>query len=366
MKNLFIIHIGLGKTGTSAVQHFLIDNRKFLRTAGLLYPKTGLRGAAQHELSESFGMGGLPKKKLLELMKRRIQLWNELKEEVNSFDGNVLISSEDWPVNLREYKSEDEPIAYIKSCFPDYDVKILVYLRRQDQHAQSAYNQWIKTGVLKDNEKPFDFCKRYAIDYRALLKPIAQSVGKENVIVRVYDKTEFFRHNIFTDFLRAVGLIFDQKVLDNLIYHKKNVNPKISIKALQYLRVANSIGDYTHYSERQPFNQLIVKIFQASDQGAAFDNHPLLNRSQIEEILRGKKQSNDFVAREFLGRDILFPEPTGVDGRNTQDAESLCFQPDSVEIAIKVWEHLSEKINRKDQSIEKKVQIIEDLRAKMT
>ena len=38
MKPRLVIHIGMHKTGSSSIQHYLSRNRRLLRLFGLLYP----------------------------------------------------------------------------------------------------------------------------------------------------------------------------------------------------------------------------------------------------------------------------------------------------------------------------------------
>ena len=50
MKKNLILHIGMGKTGTSALQDFFWENRARLKKSGLCYPKYGAVSHAHHLL----------------------------------------------------------------------------------------------------------------------------------------------------------------------------------------------------------------------------------------------------------------------------------------------------------------------------
>ena len=43
MKKKLYLHIGMGKTGTTALQHFFWDNRDILAAKGICYPKVGIQ-----------------------------------------------------------------------------------------------------------------------------------------------------------------------------------------------------------------------------------------------------------------------------------------------------------------------------------
>jgi len=47
----YYIHIGIHKTGSTAIQHFLHHNHDALLNHGILYPKVGLHGTGHHEIA---------------------------------------------------------------------------------------------------------------------------------------------------------------------------------------------------------------------------------------------------------------------------------------------------------------------------
>jgi mannosyltransferase OCH1-like enzyme len=74
------VHIGPYKTGSTSVQDFLATNEEALRKAGILYPRTGRKGAAHNELFWKFGGG---------------ELFKELNAEIAASGlSQVIISSE--------------------------------------------------------------------------------------------------------------------------------------------------------------------------------------------------------------------------------------------------------------------------------
>ncbi len=51
MKKKLYLHIGMGKTGTTALQHFFWENRKALASRDICYPNLGVQSEAHHLLS---------------------------------------------------------------------------------------------------------------------------------------------------------------------------------------------------------------------------------------------------------------------------------------------------------------------------
>ncbi len=51
MKKKLYLHIGMGKTGTTALQNFFWENRKALASHDICYPKRGTMANAHHLLS---------------------------------------------------------------------------------------------------------------------------------------------------------------------------------------------------------------------------------------------------------------------------------------------------------------------------
>ena len=50
---VIIVHLGMHKTGTTSIQHFLARHRRRLREAGILYPRAGTHGEQHAALPAS-------------------------------------------------------------------------------------------------------------------------------------------------------------------------------------------------------------------------------------------------------------------------------------------------------------------------
>lgn len=154
MEKTLYIHVGTQKTGTTAIQGFLTDNREILREKGYAYPifpyyypRVSEERNAHFLVGRILDENGnrckdIEQKNYREAMDYIVKLFEEV-------DYVVLSDEHIWQSTLRDYpflwddlKKESEKAGF--------RIKIIVYLRRQDDYAASLWNQIIKTAIRKD------------------------------------------------------------------------------------------------------------------------------------------------------------------------------------------------------------------------
>ena len=118
----------------------------------------------------------------------------------------------------------------------EYLVKVLVYLRKQEKFLLSAYIESIKQGSYL-NFKEYIDKKLDLVDYYDLLSLWSSLFGKDNLIIRVFEKDKL-KGNIFEDFLSSAGIQDTRKFNVNIA--KYNVSPPV--KTINFLRYLNSIS----------------------------------------------------------------------------------------------------------------------------
>ncbi|MEG6509465.1 hypothetical protein V6C03_10835 [Methyloligella sp. 2.7D] len=144
MKEL-ILHIGLAKTGTSTLQHYLTQNALRLADFGICYPKTGRRGVAHHGLAEVCRMPLTPHFPTLR---------KKLAAEMAPFD-RAIISSEGFQ-SARCY-----PGVVLMFGFPTRKrpvIRTVCYLREFLETACSSYAQKVQNSNLATGLDAF--CER--------------------------------------------------------------------------------------------------------------------------------------------------------------------------------------------------------------
>ncbi|MBS9715316.1 hypothetical protein ACFFUT_14425 [Pseudohalocynthiibacter aestuariivivens] len=294
-KSVFI-HIGMNKTGSSAIQSDLFSNRHLLEENGLLYPTFGAAGAAHYGLSDFLGFSQKPNRKLDS---------NEFEKKRNAFDVEFNASCCQSAVFSSEFFvlwGQPEDVA---KFFNDYKVTIIVYLRRHDNWWVSAYNQALKTvatppwGLGIESYLNFHKGRKSQVfNHRTLLNRWADVFGKENLIVRPHEEGQNLP-NITSDFLSAIG---HSAISEKLSVEKKRLNVSLPYGSMelmdifQRLDVSDSLRSLlVTYTFSLPPDETKTEVLS-----------PEMRLELINENIEDYK----FIAREFLGRSdgVLFYE----------------------------------------------------------
>lgn len=284
--NLFL-HIGPGKTGTTAIQSFCSLNNEKLNTQGYHYLKSPRWGDNSHHLlgfalwgNQRLGLAGIPEVSIPEIFQK---IENEL-VNLPSHINNIIISSE-LLFELADTHLVNPLVAFIEKHFST--VQVICYLRRQDEHIQSLYQQWIKTAKESVKGKTIkEFVANYKGDfYYEKLEPWKNLFGIENIKVRIYEKPQFIGGNIFNDFGDAIGI----KEIEKFDKPPSNLsNLSINPEATELLRICTDMD----------YNKLVKIWPNATKQNLT--NYSLLTAKEKAEIINTYEESNKKVAKEYL------------------------------------------------------------------
>jgi len=201
---MLYIHIGLRKAGSSTIQHFFKKNQVALGPLGLVYPKSGLVGAAHHALYEDL------KKNPVGV---RPEGWAALAEEIKGDPRATLVSSEMFEVLKIEH------IRKIPLYFPaDQKFKIIVVLRNPLDLIPSIYSQATKFG---SNVLDFDtFFTTLAQKGRLVNLPMvrtwAQVFGWESIEVRLLESAYLEKGDLVSETLKLTLPEASPEALDSL------------------------------------------------------------------------------------------------------------------------------------------------------
>jgi hypothetical protein len=311
------LHIGAPKTGSTALQKFLASNRDALTRLGWEYPDVNLRGFGHHDLAFLISGGypewALPQERTLDELS--FDLISSVAER-----NNVIISSENFYLF-----PNPEGIAEIlrKANFPYEDVKVVLYVRRQDNALVSWYNQVIKAQGYSGSFAECISCYRDLWDYATRLEAWSDVFGRNNVIVRPYQFKDLVENDIRRDFLRLAGLspdIFD--------WSGGLTNTRINRDLLEFQRLVNQLP--LTPLEKRRFHRELIELTSATEMMDLFDDSPLLTATQRQEILSSYADSNTRVAKSYLGREQLFDvsvsaEPVQPEKRMGLSIEKLIY-----------------------------------------
>ena len=283
----------MGKTGTTAIQKFLVANRSRLQKHNVFYPRIGLVSDAHHLLSPHH-----PK---------FLSQWDFVPPTVwgpklSKFKGdNYLISSE-----LIAWASSEIVRSFCNTLLDFFHVKVVLYVRRQDNLVMSGYNQQLKAGTqIGDITAVVKRLHRF--NYEHIIHPWAECLGKENILVFPYERKQFYKGDVRTDFLYRVFGIDDNK----LILESKNSNPRLSVVAMEFKRLINNIiKDTTKSSE---FNEILIQYSNQTNDAdnGIFTSTPILSPEDRLEIINLSEPINKKIAVDFLNRSDgrLFYDP---------------------------------------------------------
>ncbi|MCT8985740.1 hypothetical protein [Shewanella phaeophyticola] len=189
VKNI-VLHIGLSKTGTSSIQNYIRDSLAQLRTLGV---SALIDNDWPHGLAKAINASD-------EAFKDKFK--ESLKSEESE---NLIISSEYF-----EFMDEAK-VRAVKSFLCDYQVTVVVYLKRQDKAIISMYNEEVKKGITLLDFR--EYCRQNwrRFDYCSLLQKWSTAFGVENMVVRPFDVNSFYNEDLLQDFFVLLVLISSQK-----------------------------------------------------------------------------------------------------------------------------------------------------------
>lgn len=286
-----ILHIGTNKTATTAIQHALAANRDALRAHGLLYPASGIRSEAHHELAWKLGfVQGRPAAMDDEPFEA---LWERTLAEIRAARcPDVLISSECFMIGSGR-------ITALAAAVRDFDVEVVVYLRRHDAWLQSVYVQAVKV----TNNPPWgrgfeaylEHLDRQKSDhygsYRKLVDRWAQVFGRERIKVRPFE-TKQVGADVTLDLLRTVGL---EALGAHLKAPTRQVNASFGYEAIAYMDAVQRCG-LPPPVKRHLVGQAALHGLKAPKVG------PMLPPARQRALVEPHLDDYAYIARQYLGR----------------------------------------------------------------
>ncbi|MDO6477527.1 hypothetical protein Q4520_19055 [Alteromonas sp. 1_MG-2023] len=300
MRTLYI-HIGTGKTGTTALQNFLAKNSSILNNQGYHYITTLQSGNNHHEFCANYqrmiNKSDNDTFNNLEALKSEIQ---------NSSFKNFIISSEYFPGN------NANDISNISSVLSSIvKIKFVLYLRRQDEYVESWYSQVVKSGLEEgtiDNLIQILKNEKY-LDYKYLIDTWTSILGEESAIIRKYQKNMFYGKNIFSDFLHSINIPNSESFLTE----DKDPNPGLKREQIilgnELLRINPSLSLETL---RTPVS-------------FAFKSTNWLSFDQKVKLLSSYEDTNKYIAARYFSSEELFTPPVFNDENEPSDIYSSDF-----------------------------------------
>jgi len=274
------IHIGSHKTGTTSLQSFISVNRDAFKSAGLAYLTFGLHAPAANEfatlVAENEG----------EKMAAAIQLMKNQKADAP----DSLISAE----NLFSVSPATFSMAVRNGLIEEGEkIKIICYVRRQDEYLESLYLQRLRNGRTKASVGKFvnNRMKLGRGKYTLVLDAWKDAFPEAEIVVRIYEKSKLKGGDTITDALSIMGY-------DNVV----EIPEKAEISNTRANRDLYDILAYLAAKTNFDIGK-VNKYFTAITTPDTGAGHKLLSDAQREEIFKFFEEENKDLAERYLEED---------------------------------------------------------------
>lgn len=356
------LHLGMPKTGTTFIQYCLRRNNELLRSYGYDFVRTKHRfdnisylRNAHFLVPETVDEQGNP------LSEEDLKIYKYvLKRVVASARkfGNAIISDEMlW---IRDN-------AYFKRFKKDMDkreidLKVIVYLRRQDTFVESYWGQTVKIDNKASFEEYLEFIQvenpdYLHLNYKKRLAKFEKIFGFDNMIVRVYERGQFGgrNKNLVSDFLEAVGLgdkIDETKDFED--YDNPDagaVNYSIGGIYIETKRLLNQ--NYQFRTKNNFAVEILYKIMQ-KDPDYNRTRTSVFTYEQRLKFLEGFAKTNKAVADKYLGGNggSLFKDEIVDKGETPYDFS----KEELVKLCSQVITHLQRKLTATEERLDRYIE----------
>jgi hypothetical protein len=219
------LHIGVPKTGSTAIQAHLALNKRWLSERSIIIPETGHSEGYGHVLLFEDNSGELLAK-----------LTAELAPYKDKPEHTAILSFE----GLNTFK--EDQLEVIKNSLSGHKIIILAYLREQTEVIQSGYFQAVKQRpqkrLISDFESNDHLINLPHIDYQTIFGRYGSVFGKDSIKARIYRRELLKDKNIVLDFLDFI------RVTDytDFILAKTEQNISLDLGSVQVMNIIDSLS----------------------------------------------------------------------------------------------------------------------------
>lgn len=302
MKTLYI-HIGTPKTGTTSIQTFCVANIEKLESMGYAYPPCpySYPGVSVKRNNARFLVGVIRDENGSRCEEEEKRVFTEgmakVKELFQSHDCIILSDEAIWRTMDLQRKDLWETLKQMGEE-TGFQVKIIVYLRRQDKLICSLWNQKIKKVTGSLGEETFEeYLKRInadlRLDYYAKLERMAAVLGKENIIVHRFEKENFLGGSIYADFLQTV----DIGSMEGFVVPQMETNPGLYGNTHEIKRALNGLPEMKDPKNENFFRNVLKECSEISGKRYPCE---MFSKEEAQELLAKYEEGNRKIVEEYL------------------------------------------------------------------
>jgi len=232
--------------------------------------------------------GSVPRGQGWQLLQRELE---QQKEPVDS----VVLSSE---LFFGQSKSLASILDEIAHALDGHQVKVVVYLRRQDQLYSSFYNQDVK-GMRQWPDSAYAFYETHQIfesSYQDTLGTWSKVFGKDNIIIRPFEPGQWPGGDIVQDFCTVIGIA-------PVASRYRDRNESLGSTQLYLKRCLNRIG-----FDKQ-LNDGVLKVLAVLCPEEPANPCQYIHRGLYRKYRQQWLRTNKSLADDYLGGRPLFNEP---------------------------------------------------------
>lgn len=317
-RNTLYLHVGTHKTGTSAIQAMLKRCGADLAQQGVNHLhipapvlKKALRPESPAELSTCAEMARRMIRRSIWLSRIRHPRYLQNDTFLLSWEG--LCGSP-----IEGYAESQKTAAILHAALERWrQVKVIIFLRRQDLFAESMYAQYIRQGRGFSFVEFMDRLPPKAFDWQRLIQNYSDLFGAEQISVIPYEKESLpDSDSILKIFCQQIGLDFSKLKYRPATPTSDRPNQSWTVEGL---RLARLCADDLSEEPKRALRHLLDQVNLKNRPGAS-----LMSSEQRQALLQDYEPSNRAVLETYLkgSRASLFSDPLPQADQPIGDAQS--------------------------------------------
>ena len=179
-----IVHCGIHKTGSSYIQNALNESTNALRKWSFHYPRADRHKGNHSIVAINYKEG----EDVNSLFKKFV--------DIDSECPILLLSGEEFSRHLPRH----EFLERFLQATSNAEVQFIFYLRRPDHLLESVYAESVKNQLYGDIANV-----KFQFDFHETVRPFVEAVGKENVMIRPYNRKLWPNGQLGADFCTVLG-----------------------------------------------------------------------------------------------------------------------------------------------------------------
>jgi hypothetical protein len=287
MNPTLYLHIGQGRCGSTSIQRFATEQRAALSERGLSYPSAAEMGLGDHHRGHAaaqtlYQMRGDAPVALAHLA-------GYLERQENP---KVLLSSE-WLLN-----GDADFMRKLVETTRMSGVRLvaLAYVREQREWLISRYAQAIKSQrwTISLEEYLQSTYRSRNLDYHAVFSRTAELFGRENLLIRVFERPKLIGGDVRVDAFSVLGIDVGDLVGDD-----PNANASPSVEELEVMRFLNQRAEPRLFNPRD-FLRHSEDFLRQAQWEPWTDLYRLAPPYLLQEMGEHFRTRNEVFRRDFL------------------------------------------------------------------